>query len=122
MTSRRELQEGVILAASLTKVVDGYLMTSILNTNDVEVEIQEPLIELDEVNPDWGARDATDFKTRDREREIFTQLRVEHLNSEEKKLLLGTCSAYSDIFYLPGDKLSSTRVVQHSMWKLEQTQ
>ena len=32
MTNKCEIQEGVIIAASLTKVLDGYLMTSILNT------------------------------------------------------------------------------------------
>lgn len=41
-----EIREGVTIAASLTKVVDGYVMTSILNTNDNEVEVQEPLVEL----------------------------------------------------------------------------
>ena len=49
MTNKCELQ-GVILAASLTKVVEGYVMTIILNTNDTEVDVQEPLVELDEVD------------------------------------------------------------------------
>ena len=35
MTNKCKIQ-GVILAASLTKVVDGYVMRSILNTNDTE--------------------------------------------------------------------------------------
>ena len=34
MTTKCEIQEGVIIAASLTRVVDGYAITSILNTND----------------------------------------------------------------------------------------
>jgi hypothetical protein len=51
----------------------------------------------------------------DRERYILTQLRLEHLNAEENKLLSGTCSDFSDIFYLPGDKLSSTGAAQHSI-------
>jgi len=45
------MQEGVFIAASLTKVVDGYVMTSILNANDREVKMQEPLVELDEADP-----------------------------------------------------------------------
>jgi hypothetical protein len=47
ITSKREMQEGIIVAASLTEVINGYVMTSILNTNDIEVEIQEPVVELD---------------------------------------------------------------------------
>jgi hypothetical protein len=39
MTNKCEIQEGVtcIIAASLTNVVDGYVMASTLNTNDTEV-------------------------------------------------------------------------------------
>jgi hypothetical protein len=41
ITNKCQIQEGVIMAASLTIVVDVYVMTSILNTNDTDVEIQE---------------------------------------------------------------------------------
>jgi hypothetical protein len=34
---------------------------------------------------------------------------------KKRKLLSGTCSDFSDIFYLPGDKLSSTGAAQHSI-------
>jgi hypothetical protein len=74
ITNKCEIQGGVIMAASLTKVVDGYVMTSILNTNDTEVEIQEPLLELDEVDPAWDRSHRTEFKSQDREKEILTQL------------------------------------------------
>jgi hypothetical protein len=46
MTNGCEIQEGVIMATSLTKVTNGYAMTRILNTNDAEVNMQEPLVEL----------------------------------------------------------------------------
>ena len=57
---------------------------------------------------------STEFEYQDREKDILTQLRVEHLNMEERKLLIEACSNYQDIFYLPGDKLSSTGTAQHS--------
>ena len=53
VTNKGELQKGVIIAASLTRVVNGYAITSILNTNDTEVNVQEPLVELDEVDLAW---------------------------------------------------------------------
>jgi len=34
---------------------------------------------------------------------------------EERKLLVQACSNYQDIFYLPGDKLSSTVEARHSI-------
>jgi hypothetical protein len=50
-----------------------------------------------------------------RARDILAQLRIDHLNADERKILMGTCSDFSDIFYLPGNKLSSTGAVQHSI-------
>jgi hypothetical protein len=37
------------------------------------------------------------------------------LNAEERKLLVQTCIDYQDIFYLAGDKLSSTGATKHSI-------
>jgi hypothetical protein len=51
-------------------VVDGYVMTSILNTNDTEVDIQEPVIGLDEVDPVWDRSGGTEFKAQDRKGEF----------------------------------------------------
>jgi len=46
-------------------------MTSILNTNDTEVDMQETLVELDEVDPTWDRRCSTQFESQDRETEIL---------------------------------------------------
>ena len=115
MTNKCEIQKGVIIAASLTRIVDGYAITSILNTNDTEVNVQEPLVGLDEVDLTWERDSCTEFEFQDREKDIQTQLRLEHLNTEERKLLVQTCLDYQDIFYLPGDKLSSTDAARHTI-------
>ncbi|XP_023705571.2 uncharacterized protein LOC111863458 [Cryptotermes secundus] len=110
-----EIQEGVFMAGSLTKVIHGYGITSILNTNDEEAEIQEPLVELNEVEPVEYSRGATEEKRKDREKRILEQLRLDHLNDEEKRLLIGTCQDYQNVFYLSGDILSSTQATRHSI-------
>ena len=96
-------------------------MTNILNTNDTEVDTQEPWVELDEVDPAWDRSCSTDLESQ-RERETLTQLRLEHLNTEEWKLLVQVCLDYQDIFYLPGDKLSSTGAARHSVSNSEENQ
>jgi hypothetical protein len=68
MTNKCEIQ-GVILATSLTKVVDGCVMTSILNTNDTEVDMQEQLVELCEVDPAWDRSCSTELESQDRQGE-----------------------------------------------------
>ncbi|CAK1583549.1 unnamed protein product [Parnassius mnemosyne] len=42
-------------------------------------------------------------------------LRLSHLNKEEKEALCDLCCTYSDIFHLPGDKLTYTNVLQHEI-------
>jgi len=115
ITSKRELQEGVILAATLAKVVDGYVLTSVLNTKEIETEVPEPVVELDEIEPEWEKCCSAEFEPQDREGDILSQLRLEHLNTEEQKSLIAACSDFADIFYLPGDKLTSTGAAQHSI-------
>jgi hypothetical protein len=53
ITRRREMQKRVILAAALTKVVDGYALMSVLNTTEEETEVPEPVVELDAIEPEW---------------------------------------------------------------------
>ena len=50
--------------------------------------MQEPLVELDEVDLTWERRCSNEFESQDREKEIQTQLRLERLNMEERKLLV----------------------------------
>ena len=58
-------------------------MTNILNTNDTEADAQEPLVDLDEVDSAWDRSCSPEFESQDREKDILTQLRVEHLNMKE---------------------------------------
>jgi hypothetical protein len=115
MTNKCEIQKGVIIAASLTRVVDGYATTSILITNETEVNVQEPLVRLDEVDLTWERDRCTEFDSQDREKNIQTQQTLEHINTEERMLLVQTCLDYQDMFYIPGDKLSSTDAARHTI-------
>jgi hypothetical protein len=50
-----------------------------------------------------------------RDEEVLEQLRTEHLNPEERESISKICSEYTDVFYLPGDQLSSTNAVKHTI-------
>ena len=95
--------------------MDGNAITSILNTNETEVNVQEPLVGLDEVDLTWERDSCTEFDSQDREKNIQTQQTLEHINTEERKLLVQTCLDYQDTFYIPGDKLSSTDAARHTI-------
>ena len=66
MTNKCKIQEGVTIAASLTSALDGYAITSILNTNDTEVNVQETLVELDDVDRTLERDYRTEFESQDR--------------------------------------------------------
>lgn len=50
-----------------------------------------------------------------RTNQVIAQLRISHLNLEETLALHEACAKFSDIFYLPGDKLSFTNASTHQI-------
>jgi hypothetical protein len=115
LIEKRQLQEGIILASSLSTVKEGYVVTSILNTNENEVRIPEPRITLEQIATEQVDMSKENKKIRDREKEVLDKLRVQHLNTEERDMLEHTCLEYQDLFYLPGDTLSCTNATRHSI-------
>jgi hypothetical protein len=96
----------------------GYARTSIVDTTDETVEIDEPVLTVTEVEREATTKTPGDVSTeryRDRTGEVVKHLRLEHLNGEERKEIQIACLDYHDIFYLPGEILSSTKVVKHKI-------
>jgi len=112
ITEKLEIQEGIYLAGAVTKIERGYAITSIANTTNDEVEIDEPVLELEEIEtgteryPKKGEGD----ERLNRSGEVLKRLRLEHLNKEERQHVEKTCAAYQDIFHLPGEILTTTAV------------
>lgn len=118
LTERRELQEGVYMAGAVTKVRSGFAITSIVNTNENMVEIEAPVLRVVEIEPGTLAGSLEKVGKKEyaaRLNEVLKHLRLEHLNEEERGDIERVCADYHDIFYLPGEVLSSTRVVKHEI-------
>lgn len=49
ITEKQEIQKGVYLAGAMTEVRERYAITSIANTNNEEVEIDEPVLEMEKI-------------------------------------------------------------------------
>lgn len=110
-----QISEGVFIASSLIKPFNGKIPLRILNTTEKDLVINkiEPII-----------HDASDYnicsfsrcdKSVSRVKRIFSMLDLKHLNEEEKISIENLCAKYPDIFFLPGDKLTTTHVYQHSI-------
>jgi hypothetical protein len=118
ITEKQEIQEGIYLAGVMTEVQGGYVITSIANTTSGEVEMDEPVLEMTEIEPGTGEpfqEETVGDRPPNRAQEVLQRLRLEHLNQEEREQVVRTCAAYRDIFHLPGEPLTSTTAVKHEI-------
>lgn len=58
------------------------------------------------------------FQNCTRAEEIFEKLNLEHCNEKEKKFISNICNEFSQQFYLDGDTLGSTDIVQHYIYHI----
>lgn len=119
---KQEIYDGVYVASAIVKINEGKVLTSVLNVNEKEIEIICPIIKVKEIEE--SSENKLNLprvnvnivkKPKDRGEEVLNQLRLEHLCKEERKLLEATCYEFQDIFHLPGDKLSYTNAIKHSI-------
>jgi hypothetical protein len=114
-----EVAPGVYVVESLTTVADGKCVCSVINVNNNEVAIRIAPVELEVMDDDAIdvklLNDVRLVNTEDRIREVRKQVRLEHLSIRERSEILKICGSYNDVFYLPGDKLTSTHSVVHSI-------
>jgi hypothetical protein len=118
LTEKQEICEGVYLVGAITKVQADYAITSIVNTTEEAMQIEEPVLRVTEVEPGTSLGPPGDDSTGrylHRPGEVLKGLRLEHLNEEERKEIEITCLYYQDIFHLPGEMLSSTTAVKHKI-------
>lgn len=140
----QEIRPGVFLSNCLVRPTNKKVVVSVLNateTNQTFEKINLNLLPISEfmikaINPNLNpaltqtqpnkqyCKDLKSNKNADifcvtlqNERTSFLEKEVihENLNSEERESLLSICEEYSDIFYLPGDKLTHTNVIEHTI-------
>ena len=113
---KNELVPGVFIASSLTRAVNGFCVTSVVNTMETDQAIELPCVVLECLDESESALAITFTAVAgsDNRRSIVrNQLRLVHLNSEERVSIVTICDEYNDIFHLPGDKLRRTSTIEH---------
>lgn len=118
----KKLDENIFLAGSIVTPENGKIPIQILNTNEknVKIPIFEP--EIDLLQNYETCNFMKSEKTVDRVIKVLESLNFSHLNSEEKKSIQNICAKYSDIFYIEGDKLGTTNILQQSITVKPNTQ
>lgn len=118
-------KEKVRLPNALVKINEkGEFLTSIINANAMPKTIDFSDLKLEPVtqyelacNINVSNINSNQFQndTTDRQYEIQNQLRLEHLNDEERESIVDLCLKFSDIFYLEGDSLTFTNEIKHAI-------
>ena len=138
IVEKREICSGVHMAASLTVSVANECITSLVNSNEEDLQIEVPCVKLIPINGEEFNCKSDTFCSKvekerinprevnalegyqagselEREKLLLESLRLEHLNREEKKELINILEKYQDVFYLPGDTLSCTNAIEHAI-------
>jgi hypothetical protein len=118
LITKREIIPGIYLAESLTKVVNGKCISSIINILEEDITLDPPQVLLEQIDDSGEAMTllhiavlvVTGLLPRSRE-----QLRTDHLNDEERVSLVKICEEYHDIFHLSGDKVICTTAAEHAI-------
>lgn len=118
-----EVEPGVYLGNCMVRPENNICPVSIINSTERTVSLDTLTMQVEAVDQLLVPRSADvlayDASTIGPERQISRSshlretLRTDHLNQAERKSLFEICDEYKDIFYLPGDFLSSTNTVQH---------
>lgn len=111
----REIEKDVFLGAAIVKPKNGRIPVKILNLREEEVKLENFVPEVELLN-EYQACNFSKLKADvDRAQNLLKLLKLNHLNCEEKQSIEIICSKYSDVFFLPGDKLNTTNVYQQSI-------
>lgn len=129
-----EIQEGIVLDQKISRSMliancvvrvkqNKRINISVINTSEEPVTLKSNLnLNLTPINnldlneqPLTVNHIQTTTDCAMRTDKVLEQLRVSHLNDEEKDALFELCSEFSDIFHLPGENLTHTNALKHEI-------
>ena len=105
------LCKDVFIAGSVCRPMEGNIPVRILNTRDEKVKIKFSEIQsypADEFSILSFENSNNDRKSR--LKKLESELRISHLNPEERCTISQICQKYNEVFHLDGDKLTVTNV------------
>lgn len=110
-----EIQKGIFLAGLIAKPNNGRIPLRILNTTDNEVEYDFQNVPIHDINNFEVCCLTEEQNSVSRVKTLFGLLNLSNMNQEERRSIEHICAKYADVFHLPGDKLSTTNIMTHSI-------
>lgn len=110
-----EIEKGVFVAGLIAKPSNGQIPLRILNTTNVEIEYDFQNLPIYDINCFDVCSLLEETNSVSRVKTLFELLNLSNMNKEERHSIEHICAKYADIFHLPGDKLSTTNIMSHTI-------
>lgn len=110
-----EIQEGVFLASTVATPINGTIPVKILNVTECDLVLPNITPTIHKLSDYSLCSFERNTKNAVRVKNVFKQLKLNHLNEEERTAIENVCAKYADIFYLSGDSLQTTDVYSHTI-------
>lgn len=107
---------GIFIAGMIARPKNGQIAVRILNTTDKEETIDFSFLEVHSLNSFEMCNFSDNNVSVKRVKTLFDLLDLSsYLNKEEQINIENICAKYADVFQLPGDKLSVTNLMEHTI-------
>lgn len=110
-----EIGEGIFVANTITRCVNGKISVKILNTRDEDVILNSFTPQIRPLNNYVCYSFEQCQNNADRVKLLFSFLKLNNLNTEEKNTIANICAKFADIFHLPGDSLNTTNLYEQKI-------
>lgn len=110
----KQLSKNVYMGNCICRPIENFIYVPIINGNDEEVEVDLNKITFECIS-EYSIMALNSSQNINRTNKILEDINIEHLNSEEKESIIDIVCSYNDVFYLEGDKLSSTNATTHKI-------
>ncbi|KMQ83882.1 hypothetical protein RF55_18871 [Lasius niger] len=110
----------IFIGNCLIEPQDFICTASILNTTDAMVEMAMRQVTLEEIRQ-YKAEEVNatriqpEGEVMPRSDKVLQLLRTQHLNAEERKVIIEICKDFSDVLHLDGEPLTCTDTVAHQI-------
>lgn len=101
-----EIEAGVYIPCTVVTANQNKASVVVVNTSNREVNVTKVQCEISKLNECTPKLTAGD---------VQTYLNTDHLSLTQQSAISKVCREYRDIFYLPGDKLTSTKTIEHEI-------
>lgn len=112
-----EIQEGVFVANALVRIQRNKIPVRIINMTEQDVTLNNFIPSITTVSDYhiFNFEPCENNKDSKRVQRVLDLLNTKHLNEEESSSLINIIAKFPDVFYLKGDKLTTTNVYEYNI-------